>query len=63
MVGKMAILKDKVRVLRGACVPPGMVVASGYIVGGKPARAVGEIGYGDDYDEVERKEAWRETKG
>ncbi|EEP75323.1 hypothetical protein UREG_00169 [Uncinocarpus reesii 1704] len=46
VVGCMAILKDFVVVLDGAVVPPGMVVPSFCVVGGAPARVVGEVGEG-----------------
>lgn len=46
VVGAMAILKDFVVVLDGAVVPAGMVVPSWCVVGGKPARIVGEVGEG-----------------
>ncbi|CAI7567209.1 hypothetical protein N7527_009931 [Penicillium freii] len=45
-VGSMAIIKDYAYVLDGAVVPPGMVVPSWCIVGGRPARIVGEVGEG-----------------
>ncbi|KAJ9197653.1 hypothetical protein DTO166G4_4038 [Paecilomyces variotii] len=46
VVGSMAILKDFAYVLDGAVVPPGMVVPSWCVVGGAPARIVGEVGEG-----------------
>lgn len=46
VVGSMAILKDYVVVLDGAVVPAGMVVPSFCVVGGQPARIVGEVGEG-----------------
>lgn len=46
VVGAMAILKDFVVVLDGAVVPAGMVVPSWCVVGGRPARIVGEVGEG-----------------
>lgn len=45
-IGSMAIIKDFAVVLEGAAVPPGMVVPSWCVVGGKPARIVGEVGEG-----------------
>ncbi|KAJ5861416.1 uncharacterized protein N7529_008726 [Penicillium soppii] len=45
-VGSMAIIKDYAYVLDGAVVPPGMVVPSWCVVGGRPARIVGEVGEG-----------------
>lgn len=46
VVGDMAILKDGCRVLAGAVVPRGMVVPPGVVVGGRPARVLGEVGCG-----------------
>lgn len=46
VVGNMAILKDYSYVLDGAVVPPQMVVPSFCVVGGAPARIVGEVGEG-----------------
>ncbi|KAJ5750317.1 Dynactin subunit 5 [Penicillium manginii] len=45
-IGSMAIIKDFSVVLDGAVVPPAMVVPSWCVVGGKPARIVGEVGEG-----------------
>lgn len=45
-IGSMAIIKDFSVVLDGAVVPPAMVVPSWSVVGGKPARIVGEVGEG-----------------
>ncbi|KAL1972921.1 hypothetical protein VTN31DRAFT_6463 [Thermomyces dupontii] len=46
VIGNMAIIKDFAIVLDGAVVPPMMVVPSFCVVGGAPARIVGEIGEG-----------------
>lgn len=46
VVGNMAILKDFAYVLDGAVVPAQMVVPSFCVVGGSPARIVGEVGEG-----------------
>ncbi|KAL9103027.1 MAG: hypothetical protein Q9163_001886 [Psora crenata] len=46
VLGKMCILKDCVKVLPGAVLPAGMVVPSGSVVGGRPARVLGEVGDG-----------------
>ncbi|KAL4785630.1 trimeric LpxA-like protein [Aspergillus varians] len=43
VVGSMAILKERCQVLDGAVVPGGMVVPSQCVVGGQPARIVGEV--------------------
>ncbi|KAI0473227.1 trimeric LpxA-like protein [Xylariaceae sp. FL0804] len=42
-VGEFAILKDYVRVLDGAVVPPNAVVPSFSVVAGAPARVVGDV--------------------
>lgn len=63
IVGRMAIIKDGVKVLEGAVVPAGMVVASGSVVGGQPARVVGYVGDGwGAYEGMEggdMRELWR----
>ncbi|CEL07882.1 trimeric LpxA-like protein [Aspergillus pseudodeflectus] len=46
VIGSMAILKEFAYVLDGAVVPAGMVVPSWCVVGGAPARIVGEVGEG-----------------
>jgi len=43
VVGEFAIIKDYVRVLDGAVIPPNMVIPSFSIVAGQPARIVGEV--------------------
>ncbi|ROT35473.1 putative dynactin subunit 5 protein [Sodiomyces alkalinus F11] len=43
VVGEFVIIKDYVRVLDGAVIPPNMVIPSFSIVGGQPARVVGEV--------------------
>ncbi|MCJ1472637.1 hypothetical protein MMC13_001286 [Lambiella insularis] len=60
VIGKLVIVKDNVKVLEGAVVPAGMVIGVGSVVGGKPARVVGEIGVG--WEGVDGKELWRTTK-
>lgn len=42
-IGEFAIIKDYVRILEGSVVPPNMVIPSFSIVGGRPARVVGEV--------------------
>lgn len=63
VVGRMAILKDWCKVLEGTVVPSGMVVASGYVYGGHPARCVGEVGegwgVGDGNEGGDLRELWR----
>lgn len=43
VVGKFAIIKDFVKILPGTVVPPHMVIPSFSVVGGRPARVVGEV--------------------
>ncbi|KAL2758281.1 hypothetical protein ACRALDRAFT_2100545 [Sodiomyces alcalophilus JCM 7366] len=43
VVGEFAIIKDYVRVLDGAVIPANMVIPSFSVVGGRPARVVGEV--------------------
>ncbi|KAI0402558.1 trimeric LpxA-like protein [Xylaria palmicola] len=43
VVGEFAIIKDYVRILDGAVVPPNMVIPSCSVVAGRPARVVGEV--------------------
>ncbi|EEY16000.1 dynactin subunit 5 [Verticillium alfalfae VaMs.102] len=43
VIGEFAIIKDYVRVLEGSVVPPNMVIPSFSIVGGQPARVIGEV--------------------
>ena len=43
-VGNMAIIKDNVRVLDDAVLPPGSVWPSGSVVAGRPARVVADLG-------------------
>lgn len=41
-----AIIKENVKILPNTVVPMNMVIASGSVVGGRPARVVGEVGEG-----------------
>ncbi|KAF3047037.1 hypothetical protein E8E12_010682 [Didymella heteroderae] len=41
-----AIIKENVKILPHTVVPTNMVIASGSVVGGQPARIVGEVGEG-----------------
>ncbi|KAL4945148.1 hypothetical protein BDV06DRAFT_231578 [Aspergillus oleicola] len=43
VIGNMAILKERCQVLDGAVVPAGMVVPSHCVVGGQPARILGDV--------------------
>ena len=69
MLGPLCILRDYVKVLEGAVLPPGMVVASGLVVGGRPARVVGEggegwgMGDGVEVEGGEGRERWRGVGG
>ncbi|CAF9921227.1 MAG: hypothetical protein GOMPHAMPRED_002263 [Gomphillus americanus] len=56
VLGRLSFIRDGAKVLDGAVVPGGMIVNSGDIVGGRPARKVGETGWGDPWD---GREAWR----
>jgi dynactin-5 len=46
VLGPFCVVRENVRVLDGAVVPAGMVVPPGVVVGGCPARIVGEVGEG-----------------
>ncbi|KAL4949305.1 trimeric LpxA-like protein [Aspergillus filifer] len=43
VIGNMVILKERCQVLDGAVVPAGMVVPSHCVVGGQPARILGDV--------------------
>ena len=58
VVGKFAIIKDFVKILDGTVVPPNMVIPSFSIVGGRPARLVGEIAEGE-IEGFDLREAYR----
>jgi len=47
VVGKVAIIKDFVKILEGSVVPPNMVIPSFSVVAGRPARVVGEVAEGE----------------
>ncbi|CRK39795.1 hypothetical protein BN1708_008021, partial [Verticillium longisporum] len=53
-----AIIKDYVRVLEGSVVPPNMVIPSFSIVGGQPARVIGEVPEGG-HDAFELRELYK----
>ena len=59
VLGKMCIVKDMVKILEGSVIPPGMVVASGSVIGGRPARCVGLVG--DGWEGFDGRELWRRT--
>lgn len=52
------MIKDCVRVLDGSVVPPGMTIPSFSVVGGRPARVVGELAEGEE-EGLEGKERYR----
>ena len=58
VVGEFAILKDYVRVLDGAVVPPNMVVPSFSIVAGRPARVIDEVPEGG-HEEFELRDMYK----
>jgi len=45
-IGPFAIIKENVKILPHTVVPANMVIASGSVVGGQPARVVGDVGEG-----------------
>ncbi len=45
-VGPFVIIKENVKILPHTVIPANMVIASGSVVGGRPARTVGEVGEG-----------------
>ncbi|KAG9201022.1 hypothetical protein B5807_03349 [Epicoccum nigrum] len=46
IIQPFAIIKENVKILPNTVVPTNMVIASGSVVGGQPARVVGEVGEG-----------------
>jgi dynactin 5 len=46
IIHPFAIIKENVKILPHTVVPVNMVIASGSIVAGRPARVVGEVGEG-----------------
>ncbi|OLN86411.1 Dynactin subunit 5 [Colletotrichum chlorophyti] len=58
VVGEFAIVKDYVRILEGTVVPPNMVIPSFSVVGGQPARVVGEVPEGG-HEEFELRELYK----
>jgi dynactin-5 len=45
-INQFAIIKENVKILPNTVIPANMVVASGSVVGGRPARVIGEVGDG-----------------
>ena len=66
VIGKFAILRDSVKVLEGTVVPPGLVVPSFSVVGGRPGRVVGEVGegwgVGEGSEGGDLRELWRSIR-
>jgi dynactin-5 len=58
-IGEFAIIKDCVRILDGSVVPPNMVIPSFSIVGGQPARLVGELPEGGSQDDFELRDLYK----
>ncbi|KAL5612166.1 hypothetical protein BROUX41_000290 [Berkeleyomyces rouxiae] len=58
VIGTLAIIKDYVKILDGAVIPPHMVVSSFSIVAGQPARVVGEIPEGS-HDDFELRDLYK----
>lgn len=58
-IGEFAIIKDFVKVLDGTVVPPNMVIPSFSIVGGQPARLVGELPEGGSHEEFELRDLYK----
>jgi dynactin-5 len=45
-INQFAIVKENVKILPNTVIPANMVIASGSVVGGRPARVIGEVGEG-----------------
>ncbi|EAT82019.1 mannose-1-phosphate guanylyltransferase [Parastagonospora nodorum] len=45
-INQFAIIKENVKILPNTVIPANMVIASGSVVGGRPARVIGEVGEG-----------------
>ncbi|KAI9834304.1 MAG: hypothetical protein M1826_004230 [Phylliscum demangeonii] len=58
VVGRFAIVKDAVRILPGAVLPPGMVVPAFSVVAGRPARVVAELAEGE-WEGLDLRERYR----
>jgi dynactin-5 len=46
IINQFAIIKENVKILPNTVIPANMVIASGSVVGGRPARVIGEVGEG-----------------
>ncbi|KAL6857608.1 hypothetical protein ACO1O0_005049 [Amphichorda felina] len=58
-IGEFAIIKDCVKILDGSVVPPNMVIPSFSIVGGQPARLVGELPEGGSQEDFELRDLYK----
>lgn len=58
-IGEFAIIKDCVKILDGTVVPPNMVIPSFSIVGGRPARLVGELPEGGSQEDFELRDLYK----
>lgn len=58
VLGEFVIVKDSVRILDDSVVPANMVIPSYSIVGGKPARIVGELPEGG-HESLDCREVYR----
>ncbi|KAF4119994.1 dynactin 5 [Geosmithia morbida] len=58
-VGQFAIIKDCVRILDGTVIPPNMVIPSFSIVGGQPARLLGELPEGGGQEDFELRDLYK----
>ena len=45
-IGPFVIIKENVKILPHTVIPANMVIASGSVIGGRPARVVGDVGEG-----------------
>lgn len=61
VVGRFAIIKDAVRIVDGAVVPPNMVVPPFSVVAGTPATVVAELAEGE-LDGMDLHEAYRRVR-
>ncbi|KAF2748723.1 trimeric LpxA-like protein [Sporormia fimetaria CBS 119925] len=46
VIGPFAMIKENVKILENTVVPANMIITAGSVVGGRPARVVGEVGEG-----------------
>lgn len=60
VLGAFSMLKEHSKVLPNTVVPPNMIVPPGTIVGGRPARIIGEVGDGYGQGTAGEGEEWIE---